>query len=116
MRFLVDECTGSGVAQWLLAQGHDVFSVCDEARGMKDGDIIQLAQSDCRIIVTNDRGFGAMIFRDGRAHCGAIFLRLRDERTPAKIAALEKLLRFHSRRIEGEFVVVTENQVRFGLQ
>ena len=27
MRFLVDECTGPGVAAWLAGQGHDVFSV-----------------------------------------------------------------------------------------
>ena len=33
MRFLVDECTGPAVAEWLHAQGHEVFSVYDSARG-----------------------------------------------------------------------------------
>jgi len=32
MRFLVDECTGPKVARWLREQGHEVFSVYDEAR------------------------------------------------------------------------------------
>ncbi len=36
MRFLVDECTGPKVAQWLRDQGHEVFSVYDEARGLDD--------------------------------------------------------------------------------
>jgi len=27
MKFLVDECTGPGVASWLRDQNHDVFSV-----------------------------------------------------------------------------------------
>jgi predicted nuclease of predicted toxin-antitoxin system len=36
MRFLVDECTGPGVARWLTQQGHDVFSVFDDARGGDD--------------------------------------------------------------------------------
>ncbi len=36
MRFLVDECAGPMVAKWLAAQGHEVFSVYDLARGMKD--------------------------------------------------------------------------------
>jgi hypothetical protein len=31
MRFLVDECTGPSVAQWLRELHHDVFSVYDEA-------------------------------------------------------------------------------------
>jgi len=34
VRFLVDESTGPAVASWLRAQGHEVFSVYDEARGM----------------------------------------------------------------------------------
>ncbi|MGI0482479.1 Txe/YoeB family addiction module toxin [Geminocystis sp. CENA526] len=41
MRFLVDECTGSGVARWLRNQGYEVFSVFDEARGISDEKIIQ---------------------------------------------------------------------------
>jgi len=33
MKFLVDECTGPAVAHWLRMQGHEVFSVYEEARG-----------------------------------------------------------------------------------
>ena len=36
MRFLVDECTGSKVAEWLRDENHEVFSVFDEGRGMTD--------------------------------------------------------------------------------
>jgi predicted nuclease of predicted toxin-antitoxin system len=43
MRFLVDECTGPSVAKWLHDQGHDVFSVYDEARGIDDARVIQIA-------------------------------------------------------------------------
>ena len=43
MRFLVDECTGPAVAEWLQEQGHEVFSVYDSARGMDDNDIVQKA-------------------------------------------------------------------------
>lgn len=40
MRFLLDESTGPAVAEWLRQQGHEVFSVYDEARGMDDNGII----------------------------------------------------------------------------
>lgn len=36
MRFIVDECTGPKVARWLRDQGHEVFSVYEEARGIAD--------------------------------------------------------------------------------
>ena len=40
MRFLVDECTGPAVAEWLRGQGYEVFSVYDEARGLDDDAIM----------------------------------------------------------------------------
>jgi len=40
MRFLVDECTGPSVAEWLRGLGHEVFSVFNEAAGMSDEDIL----------------------------------------------------------------------------
>ncbi len=43
MRFLVDECAGPKVAQWLNEQNHVVFSVYEQARGMLDDDIIEKA-------------------------------------------------------------------------
>lgn len=43
MRFLVDECTGPGVARWLRDQGHEVYSVFNENRGISDETIIEKA-------------------------------------------------------------------------
>lgn len=52
MRFLVDECTGPAVAHWLRNQEHTVFSVFDEARGMRDEPIIQKAFAENWILNT----------------------------------------------------------------
>jgi uncharacterized protein with PIN domain len=57
MRFLVDECTGPSVAEWLRNQKHEVFSVFEEARGMDDDDIILKALEENWILVTNDKDF-----------------------------------------------------------
>ena len=54
MRFLVDESTGTAVAQWLRMSGHDVFSVYDDIRGIDDETIIRKAFSENRILITND--------------------------------------------------------------
>jgi len=113
MRFLVDECTGPGVAAWLRDQNHDVFSVFDEARGMDDDGLITKALDENRILITNDKGFGDKIYRDGRLHKGVILLRLEDERPASKIRFLSRLLEKYSSRIPDSFLVVTERQVRF---
>jgi len=46
-------------------------------------------------------------------HCGVIILRLSDERSATKIAVLGHLLKGYGDRLAGQFVVVTEQQVRF---
>jgi len=54
MRFLVDECTGPKVAQWLRDQGHEVFSVYEEARGIDDDRIIEKAFDENFILITKE--------------------------------------------------------------
>ena len=62
MRFLVDECTGPTVAQWLRDQAHEVLSVHEEARGMVDDDILDKAHDEERILITNDKDFGEKVY------------------------------------------------------
>lgn len=113
MRFLVDECTGPKVALWLRDQGHDVFSVYDEARGIDDGTILDKAFSENWILITNDRDFGERVFREHCPHRGVVFLRLLDERPAAKIEVFRKLLENYADQLTDRFAVVTEFQVRF---
>ena len=112
MRFLVDECTGPAVADWLRSQGHDVFSVYDSARGSDDDAVIEKALVENRIIITNDKDFGEMVFRKRRPHHGLILMRLDDERSKSKIRVLKRLLENHAKSLPEQFVVMTEKKVR----
>ena len=113
MRFLVDECTGSSVAHWLREQGHVVFSVYDEARGIDDDLIIQKASDENWILITNDKDFGARVYREHHSHRGVVFLRLKDERGNNKIQILRRLLDGYADRLADHFIVVSETRIRF---
>lgn len=113
MRFLVDECTGSKVAEWLLSENHEVFSVFDESRGMTDDEVLSKVFDENWILITNDKDFGEMIFRERRGHHGVIFMRLDDERAANKIEVLRRLLENYADKLPEQFVVVTETKVRF---
>jgi predicted nuclease of predicted toxin-antitoxin system len=114
LRFLVDECVGPTVAKWLRTQGYDVISIYDEARGIDDDTIITIAVIERRIIITADKDFGRKIYMNRRIHYGVVLLRLNDQRTHSMIAALTRLLEQYGEQIVGQFVVVTDKQVRFG--
>lgn len=101
------------MSKWLQSLGHDVLSIYDASPGVTDSEIVERAWRERRIIITNDKDFGEKIFRERRRHHGVILLRLNDERSNQKIAALEQLLNSYHDSIEDKFVVVTERQVRF---
>jgi predicted nuclease of predicted toxin-antitoxin system len=113
MRFLVDESTGPAVAHWLRGQGHTVFSVHDEARGVDDDEVIQKAFVEDWILITNDKDFGEKVYRERRPHKGVVLLRLNDERATSKMNTLHRLLERYADRLTENFVVVTESRVRF---
>ncbi|HSN88297.1 MAG TPA: DUF5615 family PIN-like protein [Thermoanaerobaculia bacterium] len=113
MRFLVDECTGPAVAHWLRSQGHEVFSVYDEAQGADDEVILRKAFEENWILLTNDKDFGGKVYREKRSHRGVVFLRLDDERSSNKIAVIKRLLERFSEELADRFIVATDNQVRF---
>jgi predicted nuclease of predicted toxin-antitoxin system len=113
MRFLVDECTGPAVARWLRQQGHTVFSVYEQERGMDDDDIIQKAFAENWILITNDKDFGEKVYRDRHPHRGVILLRLDDERASSKIETVRRLLESYANQLSDHFVTVTETRVRF---
>lgn len=86
MRFLVDECTGSRVARWLREEGHEVFSVYDEARGISDEEIARKAFTENWILIINDKDFGEKVYREQYPHHGnegIVWLRgFKDYKTP----------------------------------
>jgi predicted nuclease of predicted toxin-antitoxin system len=52
LRFLLDKNTGVVVARWLCSQGHEVFSVYQEARGIEDDEILQKAFDENWILIS----------------------------------------------------------------
>ena len=112
MRLVIDECTGPSVARWLRDLGHDVVSVYDEAPQLPDVDILGFAVRENRIVITNDKDFGELVFRDQRPHRGVVLLRLSHDAVANKITALERFLVDVPTDMSACFVVVSDRSIR----
>ncbi len=112
MRFLVDESTGIAVAEYLRSMGHDVLAVGETMPQADDFEILALAARENRIVVTNDKDFGMLVFRSGQAHQGILLLRLADERLMNRIHLVRQVLEQYGHLLPGHFVVATEKRVR----
>jgi predicted nuclease of predicted toxin-antitoxin system len=114
MRFLLDENVDLPLADYLREQGHDVTAVAvDYTRSIKDDEVLRIARAEHRILITNDKDFGALIYEQRLDHAGVIFFRLRDEEIPTKIARLAAVLTHHVAALAAAaYIVVTDKRIR----
>jgi predicted nuclease of predicted toxin-antitoxin system len=68
--FLVDECVDEPIAVRLRRDGHEVLCVSEMELGIADGPVLTLANDRSAVLVTSDKDFGELVFRDGRAALG----------------------------------------------
>ena len=112
MRFIVDESTGAAVVRHLRAAGHDVLAVTDAMPQAGDPDILARAVRERRVVVTNDKDFGELVFRDGQAHGGVLLLRLQDESSANRVRVVRTVLERYASRLSNSFIVATDGYVR----
>lgn len=112
MQFIVDESTGAAVAEFLRSSGYDVLVVAETMPQADDVTILTRAIAEGRILITNDKDFGELVFRTRQAHAGILLLRLRDESAANRVRVVKSVLDSYGDRLAGHFVVATENSVR----
>lgn len=112
MKFLVDECVGRGIVEWLQTHGYNAVSILEFSPGVSDDAVLHKALHENRILITMDKDFGDIIFRNNSDHCGIILLRLSNWQLKHKIACLENVFTRHLNEIENNFIVITEQSVR----
>ncbi len=110
LKFLTDENIDTEVFQFLKSEGLDVLDIKNEGLfGMKDKEILDLAFSQNRIIISQDSDFGTLVFRDNIKIAGIIYLRPGHTSAEIHIATMRNLLRADL-SISLPFILVAENK------
>ena len=76
MRWLADECVAAGLVARLRAAGHDVVYMAEIAPAAGDIDVIGRARDEGRLLLTEDKDFGDLVFRRGAQAPGIVLLRI----------------------------------------
>jgi len=96
----------------LLKQGYDIKWIPDYDCEMPDEDLLQLANYEKRIFVTNDKDFGDLIFLQKKLSVGTILFRLRGQKSQEKIKLMKKLLMGYRDKILNHYIVITKAKIR----
>jgi predicted nuclease of predicted toxin-antitoxin system len=75
VRLLIDGCLSPATVERLLDAGHDVEWVGNWPTDPGDVDVLHAAHEARRVLVTIDRGFGALTTYERRGHSGLIVIR-----------------------------------------
>lgn len=110
MRFIADENLGIEVPKFLRGVGIDIIAVVEVAPGESDPNILTLANDEQRILVTLDKDFGELVFREGLASYGVILFRLKDESIENKKKVLLEALK-SKKDFTGKFTVIREKNI-----
>ncbi len=112
MRFLADESCHGAVIQAYRDAGHDVLSITETRPGTPDTDVLSESVDSARILLTEDKDFGDLIFVAGLRTCGVVLFRLPGVSAPAIVRRALDLLESHADILENRVVVVAPNRIR----
>ena len=112
MRWLVDECVDSGLVEQLRQSGHDVVYMSDVAPRASDAEVMNRAQSEARPLLTEDKDFGDLVFRQQRAVPGIVLLHIgptqRQRKSEQLLAAIDRF----GDTLFGRYTVIEESRLR----
>ena len=113
MKFIVDENLGPSISNWLKHKGYDTFCVLQEATSIDDTTVLSIANKEERIIITNDKDFGELVFKNHLPCKGLVLLRLQDTSLIGRINALKNLFDNYFNLINKDnFIVASDENVR----
>ncbi len=113
MRLLADESCDFGVVLALRAAGHDVVAIAEVSPREKDESVIKRALREERIVVTEDKDFGQLVYANRQATGGVLFLRFPAKARASIARTVVDTVQRRGETLKGKFGAVQPGRVRF---
>lgn len=116
MQFLADESCDFSVVRVLRAAGYDVLAIAEFAPQTGDPEVMKLAVREGRVLLTEDKDFGQLVYAGAHESNGVILIRFPStDRAELPNKALQAIRNLGD-RLAGAFIVLEPNRVRIGRQ
>ncbi|MDO8725884.1 MAG: DUF5615 family PIN-like protein [Candidatus Methanoperedens sp.] len=112
MNFLVDENVDRQIADGLRLMGHHVEYVAEKDAGISDDEVLEMANEKTALLLTADKDFGELVFRQRRVTSGVVLIRLAGLSPTRKAEIVVSAIKKHGPELEHSFSVITPGAVR----
>jgi predicted nuclease of predicted toxin-antitoxin system len=110
VRWLADECVAGPVVARLRKAGHGVTYMAELAPSTTDPEAIAIAHREDRLLLTEDKDFGELVFRWKRPVSG--LMRIAPDQNLLKWTRLKIAIDTFGDRIYGRYIVVEAARFR----
>ncbi len=112
MTFVADENVDAPVVVRLRNDGHKVLYIAELAPSIEDDFILDFANTESAVLLTNDKDFGELVFRQRRAWFGVILLRLHEVDPSVMAEIVASVVHEHGTALLNCFTVISRTKVR----
>jgi predicted nuclease of predicted toxin-antitoxin system len=112
VKFVADESVDKPIVDALRTDDHEVYYILEENRGIPDDEVLKIANNKNSILLTADKDFGDIVYRQKRNHHGIILFRLAGLNIEKKIQTIISALNQHHNEIENHFSVISKTHIR----
>jgi len=112
LRFLADESCDFAVVRALRADGYDVLAVSEATSRSDDHELIDQANREKRILLTEDKDFGWLVFVSHTNSAGVILIRFPGNARRTLVQAIRQIVREQGEKLLEAFVVVQPGYIR----
>ena len=112
MNLLADESVDWQIVDRLQHEGHSVWYVADMDPGVSNGDVFEKANQMNAILLTADKDFGEIVFRQRFVNRGVVLNRLAGLSSSHKAEIVASAIRNHLDELPQAFSVITPSAIR----
>lgn len=112
MNLLLDESVDRQIVECLRNDGHSAWYVAEMAPSITDDEVLQLANNRKAPLITSDKDFGELIFRQHLVSYGVILIRLSGLNIESKTKTVSSVIAKHAHEVLGHFTVISRRRIR----
>ncbi|NJL27489.1 MAG: DUF5615 family PIN-like protein [Thermoanaerobaculia bacterium] len=116
MAFFVDESVDAQVVAALRSHGFGVLYVAELTPGIADDEVLSQANQEHALLLTADKDFGELVYRQGQIAAGVVLIRLAGLAAETKARMVVSAVLKHAERLMSSFSVISPGSIRIRSQ
>jgi predicted nuclease of predicted toxin-antitoxin system len=112
VKFVADESVDAPITAAVRDAGHQVYAIVETEPGATDEVVLARSVALQAIPLKRDKDFGELVVRSAHPARGVILIRLPRASSSERAAHVSSVVREHSVRLDGSFVVISPRAVR----